>query len=76
MKRRLLHQNYCKLGMALLLSLAMIFSTIGVGNFVADAASKPAFQKSKLQLAKGKSVKLTVKKLPKGAKIVKTKWKV
>lgn len=76
MKRRLLHQNYCKLGMALLLSLAMFFSTIGVGNLVADAASKPAFQKSKLQLAKGKSVKLTVKKLPKGAKIVKTKWKV
>ena len=66
----------CRSAVAILLTFAMIIGSISVSRNIAEAASKPAFQKKKLTLAKGKTVKLKVKKLPKGAKVLKTKWKV
>ncbi len=72
----MLRDRCCRSAIAILLTFAMIFSTISVSRNLAEAASKPAFQKKKLTLAKGKTVNLKVKKLPKGAKVLKTKWKV
>ena len=71
----MLRKGFCRSAIAILLTFAMIFGTINVSR-MAEAASKPAFQKKKLTLAKGKTAKLTVKKMPKGAKVLKTKWKV
>ena len=74
--KEMLRNRFCRSAMAILLTFAMIFGTIGVGHIMAEAASKPTFQKKKLTLAKGKTVKMKVKKMPKGAKVLKTKWKV
>lgn len=68
-------RNYrCRRALSLLLCFVMIFAAACAGND-ASAAAKPAFQKSKLSLAVGKSAQLKVKKLPKGAKVVSTVWK-
>ncbi len=72
----MLRNKYCRSVMAALLTLALIFGAVGINGYEADAASKPAFQKKKLTLAEGKTVKLKIKKMPKKSKILKTKWKV
>ena len=76
MKKERLQNKHQRAAIALLLILAMILTTVNINDLVAAAASKPKFQKTKVQLAKGKSTKLKVKNLPKSSKIVKTKWSV
>lgn len=74
--RNMLRNRYCRSVMAVLLTLAMTLGTVGIYGYEADAASKPTFQKKKLTLAEGKTVKLKVKKMPKGSQLLKAKWKV